>query len=72
MRVVVDANIVAAAAVRPDGWTSLQMERTDMRFYAQTLFAKNCRNIRRSWPFGQTAHRTNGALGSSVFSGASH
>lgn len=37
MRVVVDANIVAAAAVRPDGWTSLQMERTDMRFYAPDL-----------------------------------
>lgn len=34
MRVAVDANIVAAALVRPDGWTAGQLARADITFVA--------------------------------------
>lgn len=33
MRVVVDANIVAAALIRPDGWTARELTRTDVEWY---------------------------------------
>lgn len=41
MRVVVDANIVAAALVRPTGWTASELSRQDVEWYApEPLFAE--------------------------------
>jgi predicted nucleic acid-binding protein len=39
MRVVVDASIVAAALVRPRGWTARELSRSDVEWFApETLF----------------------------------
>lgn len=37
MRVVVDANIVAAAGVRPGGWTARELARDDVEFVAPAI-----------------------------------
>lgn len=34
MRVIVDANIAAAALIRPDGWTARQLDRADVVWLA--------------------------------------
>lgn len=37
MRVVVDANVAAAALIRPDGWTARQLERADVTWLAPSF-----------------------------------
>ncbi len=60
MRVVVDANVLAAALVRPGGWTAAQLARTDVEFVApewlaaelkdhQTEFAEKARCGLEEW-----------------------
>jgi len=39
VRVVVDANIIAAALIRPDGWTAGQLARADIDWMAPELVA---------------------------------
>lgn len=39
MRVVVDANVIAAALIQPDGWTGQQLRRTDADWVAPTALA---------------------------------
>jgi predicted nucleic acid-binding protein len=34
LRVIVDANVVAAALIRPDGWTARELSRSDVEWFA--------------------------------------
>lgn len=43
MLVVVDANIIAAALIRPDGWTAQELARTDLRWCAPAFLVDELR-----------------------------
>ena len=43
MRVVIDANVAAAALIRPDGWTAREMARADVEWVAPELLVGELR-----------------------------
>lgn len=49
MRVVVDANIAAAALIRPEGWTARQLEREDVDWLAPAYLFEELEGHARSY-----------------------
>lgn len=43
-RVVVDANVLAAALIRPGGWTATELRRDDVRWFAPALLLEELRD----------------------------